>query len=496
MSKLRNWWQRLRAERPAPPDDDRAIREEIHFHIEMRVAEFMRAGMTRQQARQAAAERFGDAGRVWLECREADGVADERIVARRKGDGIMSELMWDIRYAFRMMRKAPGFTTVVILTLALGIGANTAIFSVIYGVLLRPLPWADSDRLVRIWESNPSRGLPLFSVAPPNFADWRAQNQSFDNLCNMRGFHFILTGAGQPERLQGARVSHDFFAMLGVQPLAGRFFRPEEDAEGQGQVVVLSSGLWERRFGRDPGVVGKVLTLEGLPFTVVGVAPASVLLPSPRTELWAPAAFNAQTLTQARGAHYTAVIAKLKPGVSFAQAEGEIKTIAARLEQQYPASNSGWTTRMRTLYDTVVGDTRTTLWTLFAAVFFVLLIACANVANLLLVRASARQKEIAIQAALGAARGRVARQLLTESVLYGVLGAVAGLLLAGWGVKLLQQVGPTVGIPRAWEISLHPEVLLFAAALALVGQGLETDFLSSLVSRRNLLAFIFPFLLL
>jgi len=464
---LRQWWQRVRAERPAPPDDDRAIREEIHFHIDMRAAEYMRAGMSREQARQAAAERFGDAGRVWLECREADGIADERIVALRKGDGLMRTLLWDIRYAFRMMRKAPSFTAVVIITLALGIGANTAIFSVIRGVLLRPLPWPDADRLVRVWESNPARGFPFFSVAPPNFADWRAQSTSFDYLCNYRNSSFTLTGNGEPERLTGARVSHDFFAMLGVPPVAGRFFRPEEDADGQGFVAVISEGLWQRRFNGDPNVVGRAVTLDGSAFTIIGVAPAVVTIPNKRTEIWAPAAFNAQTLTQARGAHYIAVIGRLKPNVSLAQAEGEMKGVAARLEKQYPASNTGWTARMLTVYETTVGDIRTSLLTLFGAVSFVLLIACANVANLMLVRASARQREIAIQAALGAGRGRVVRQLLTESVLLALTGSAAGLALANWGVRALQQIGPRVGIPRAWEITLDPGVLLFTLGLAL-----------------------------
>jgi len=466
LQRWRQWWQRVREERPAPPDEDRAIREEIHFHIDMRAAEFMRSGMSREQARQAAADRFGDAGRVWLECREADGLADERIVAHRKGDGLMRTLLWDIRYAFRMMRKAPSFTAVVILTLALGIGANTAIFSVIRGVLLRPLPWPGADRIVRVWESNPTRGFPIFSVAPPNFTDWRAQATSFEYLCNYRGASFALTGSGDPERLGGAKVSHDFFTMLGVQPVAGRFFRQEEDADGQGLVAVISEALWQRRFGGDPGVVGRPVTFNGTPYTIIGVAPSTVTIPNKRTEIWAPAAFNTQTITQARGAHFIAVIGRLKPGVTLAQAESEMKAIAGRLEKQYPASNTGWTVRMLTVYETLVGNVRTTLLTLFGAVSFVLLIACANVANLMLVRASARHREIAIQAALGAGRGRVIRQLLTESVLLALTGSATGLALAAWGVRALQQIGPQVGIPRAWEITLDPTVLLFTLGLA------------------------------
>ena len=466
---LSEWWQRLRNERPAPSDDDRAIREEIHFHIDMRVAEFIRAGMSRQEARRAAAERFGDAGRVWLECREADGIADPRIAAvGRKGDGFMSAQLWDLRYAFRMMRKSPGFSTVVILTLALGIGANTAIFSVIRGVLLEPLPWSDPDRIVRIWESNPARGFPYFSASPPNFADYRAQNKSFEFFCTFRNQIVTHTQAGDPERLSAGIVSHDFFTALGLQPLAGRFFRPEEETLGNHRVAVISEVLWKRRFGGESGVVGRTITLNSEPYVVVGIAPDKVLVPRKTTDLWTPAAFDAQTLAQARGAHYLAMIGKLKPGVSLEQAQSELKGIAANLEKQYPASNTGWTVRMESAYEAMVGDIRPTLWTLFGAVFFVLLIACANVANLMLVRASSRQREIAIQAALGAGRGRVVRQLLTESLLLALSGAAAGLLLAWWGIGALRQIGPEVGLPRAWEISLDPLVLAFAFGLALL----------------------------
>ena len=364
-----------------------------------------------------------------------------------------------------MLLKKPGFTAIAVLTLALGIGANTAIFSVVNAVLLRPLPFAEPDRLVMVYEKRLKLGRTRNPVSAPDFIDWRAQNTVFENMAAYTWWNANLTGGDEPERIMGAVASAGLFPTLGVEPALGRSFTPEEDQPNANRVVVLSHGLWQRRFGSDAGIIGKTLTLNGNSFTVVGVMPRGFHFPDKQIEMWAPLALNTSEAGN-RGSHYLHVVARLKPGMSLPQAQAEMETIASRLEQQYPV-NVGHSVNIFPLYEETVGSIRPALLVLLGAVGFVLLIACANVANLLLVRGSARQKEIAIRTALGAGRFRIIRQLLTESVLLAIVGGGLGLLLAIWGTDLLVALSPPE-TPRVSEIGLDRAVLGFTLAVSLL----------------------------
>ncbi|MFN2531302.1 MAG: ABC transporter permease [Pyrinomonadaceae bacterium] len=375
----------------------------------------------------------------------------------------MYTLWQDLRYGIRMLMKSPGITFVVILALALGIGANTAIFSVINAVLLRPLPYDESDRLVFLSET--SRVMPEISVSYPNFTDWRKQNHVFEKIGVYNRNSYNLTGSGEAERILTAQASADLFAALRVQPLIGRLYTNEEDKPGGTPVVVLSYALWQRRFGGQQNILSQQLTLNGKSYTVIGVMPQNFQYPS-RVEMWVPVGqLSGDESWQHRGNHPGLYgIARLKPGVTVAAAQAEISNIAANLEQQYQDSNAGNGAKVQPMLEVFVGDVRRTLWVLFTAVGFVLLIACANIANLLLARSTARQKEMAIRAALGARRWRIARQLLTESVLLGLIGGGIGLLVARWGIQLILYISPTA-IPRAAEIGLDWRVLAFTLAI-------------------------------
>jgi putative ABC transport system permease protein len=387
----------------------------------------------------------------------------------------MDTFLRDLRYAVRMLLKRPGFTAVAVLTLALGIGANTAIFSVVNAVLLRPLPYKEPARLVQFWETNPLKGWTEATVAPANFLDWQSRSESFDLMAAYFGSqtrdagssNFYLTGAGEPERLQGLGVTGEFFSVLGVEPMYGRGFRPEETWQGNDMVVVLSYGLWQRRFGGDPEIVGQTISLNGRNQTVIGIMPERFYFPDKEIELWSPLGMTREQMTSLRRPHFLRAIGRLKPGVTIEQARSEMTAIASELEKQYPDTNIEMGVGLGSLQEWYVEKTRPALLILLAAVAFVLLIACVNVANLMLARAATRSKEIAIRTALGAGRMRIIRQLLTESLLLSLAGGALGLLLAVWARDLLLAFSPGT-IYRFDEINLDLRAVAFTFAVTLL----------------------------
>ena len=432
---------------------DRQLDEELESYVEHLVEKKVRAGLGPQEARRQALIELGGMEPV-----------KEKIREKRIGDGF-DTLLQDIRFGLRMLRRNPGFTTVAVLTLALGIGANTAIFSVVNSVLLKPSIYKNPDSIVWIWESNPKAGLSHISVSGWNFLDYREQNQVFERMAGWHDWGFSLTGHGDPERVDSPLVSPDLFAILGIDPLLGRTFLPEESELGKDRVVLLSYAFWQRRFGGDPAVVGQTITLNSEPVTIVGVMPESFRFPDSDAEMWRPLVLQPGPV-HPRVYHYLGVLARLKPSVSLETAQAEMNTIGARLEEQYPEANSDWRPLLVPFQEEEVGDVRPALLLLLGATGFVLLIACANVANLLLTRASAREKEMTIRSALGAGRIRLIRQVLTESLLLFLLGGTLGLILASWGVELLVRMSPQ-DLPRIEEIVVDDRVLIFTAVLSL-----------------------------
>jgi len=377
----------------------------------------------------------------------------------------MNSLWKDTRYAMRTLMKRPGFALIALLTLALGIGANTAIFSIVNGVLLRPLPFSEPDRLVWVWGRILNAGQRA-SVSPPDYLDYRELNKSFEQFAASMNVPYNLTSGGEPERLLGARVTGNYFQAFGVNAALGRTFSLDNEQSGQDQVVVLSDGLWKRRFGADPSIVTKTITLDGKSYQVLGVLPSSFRFPQ-SAELWAPLNFGAFPEMKIRKAHFLRPVGRLREGVSLAQAQSEMDAIAGRLAEQYPDSNTGWSLGLVSLREQINGVVKQTLLVLLGVVVFVLLIACANVANLLLVRAASRQKEMALRAALGASRWRLVRQMLIESLLLSLIGGVLGTLFAIWGVDLLVTFSDRY-LPSTTQVSIDSTVLGFTLALSLL----------------------------
>ena len=379
-------------------------------------------------------------------------------------------MIHDIGYALRGLIKKPLFSAVAVLTLALGTGANTAIFTVVNGVLLQPLPYPDPDRLMMLWTYNPRQGFDKDVATYPNFDDWRKASQTFSRISGYTGPGYTLTGLGDPAQIRGAAVTHEFFETMAMRPALGRGFTAADGAPGAGQTVVVSHGFWQGRLGGDHDVTGRTITLNGASYEVIGVMPERFALPQD-AEVWTPMTPTGAygPLFTQRGAFWLTVVGRLKPGVTRAAAQSEMDAIASRLERQYPG-NSGLGVRLVPLHEEIVGDVRRPLLVLLGAVGLVLLIACANVTNLLLTRSSGRQRELAIRSALGAGRGRLLRQMLTESIVLAMAGGAAGVLLAAWSIDLLQLLAPPA-LPRLSSIRIDGRVLGFAFAAA-VGTGL------------------------
>ena len=440
--------------RRKPVDD---LEEEIRSHLEMEERENRERGMPPDEAHYAALRRFGNVTQAQERSREMWSWR------------WLETLFQDIRYGLRQLRRNPGFTAVVIVTLALGIGANTAIFSMVDAVLLRPLPFANPHELVSVFESRPQDGIPFDGFSFPNFDECRKQHTVFSEMAGYQAHDLTLTGAGQPTIVHTIVVTAEIFSLLEAQPLAGRVFLSKDGVQGAPAVVLLSENLWRSRFGGDPDIIGKSVTLDQRPFTVVGVMPAAFNFPlrSEAEDVWIPLVQDPlfSKFIPKTGGRWLNVIARLRPGVSMAQAQAAMDTMALRLAREYPRDNTGWKVGIESLQKQIVGPVKPALLIMLGAVGLVLLIACVNIANLLLARATARTQEMAVRMAIGAGRVRILRQLLTESALLGLMGGIAGIILAFWGVRSLKSLLPP-GLPHVHEIRVDGGVLLFALALS------------------------------
>lgn len=401
--------------------------------------------------------------------------------------------MGDLRYGLRLLLKNPGFTLIAVATLSIGIGANSAMFSVVNTVLLKPFSFRDPEQLVVLWERSLKEGLPRMVVSPPNFADWRTQSHSFQDIAAYRFQDFNVVTHEEPEQVRGLRVSATMFSLLGVQPLLGRDFQPDEDQPGKPATVIISHDFWRSRFQGNPAIIGQSLRLGTEDATIIGVMPADLDFPPPiafrgearavQVHLWTPLRYTLEM--NQRGAHNLFVVARLKDGVTLAGADADLRNITDRLAQQFPETNSGWDASLVPIHEQVVGDVRTALWILPIAVAFLLLIACANVANLLLVRATRRQRELAIRSSLGAGRFRLIRQMLAENILLSVLGGGVGLILAIWTLKLIALLAPQ-NIYRLNAISVDRRVVVYTLVVSFITSLFFGSIPALQVSRINL----------